>query len=261
MSLSTPRPDESRELLRLASADNFRDVAGPGEGWRLPDGGRVRRGVFYRSNELRLTDEDAAAVSGLGLSIVHDLRSPHEIAEHPDPEIAGVRWQNLDVLGIPMAEVTGLGDRGESLALMARVYRGFVTDPGAREGFGRLLTDLADQPAPQLFHCSAGKDRTGWASALVLHVAGVDEEQVMADYLLTDDYARSSRERYLAMITESWGPERAAVFEPVLTVSPDYLDVARAQADASYGGLDGYLAEGLGLSGATLARLAARLRP
>ena len=110
----TSSSDENREILRLASADNFRDVAGPGYATR--DGGRVRRGVFYRSNEQRLTDADHEALSGLGLRTVLDLRSQLEIDLHPDVEVPGAAWHNFDVSGIPMDHVAELRDHGDVLA-------------------------------------------------------------------------------------------------------------------------------------------------
>ena len=169
------RPDLARELFRLASADNFRDVAGTGPGYPTVDGGRLRRGVFFRSNELQLTDEETLTLTGLGLRAVHDLRTAVEVDAHPDAVLPGATWRHLDVTGIPMDDVVELDDEPAALALMERVYRAFVEEPRARAAFGSLQRHLADGEGPQLFHCTAGKDRTGWAAALLLHVAGVPD--------------------------------------------------------------------------------------
>jgi protein-tyrosine phosphatase len=85
--------DAPTELLRLGSADNFRDVAGTGAGYRTRTGDRVRRGVFFRSNELQLTGPDAAALAGLGIAVIHDLRSAAEVEAHPDVVVPGATWR------------------------------------------------------------------------------------------------------------------------------------------------------------------------
>jgi protein-tyrosine phosphatase len=247
------------ELVRLASADNFRDVAGTGDGYPTRDGGRVRRGVFYRSNELQLTAEDATALADLGITMIHDLRGSHEIEVHPDTEVSGATWQHLEVSGIPMEMVEGLYDTDAAIRVMRSVYDGFVRDPTARASYGRLLTDLATGDVPQLFHCTAGKDRTGWAAALVLEIAGVDRATILADYLLTNDVSSATREKYLALIAEHLGEEKVAVYEPAMIVEESYLKTAYDAADEVYGSMDGYLADGLGLSSDIVASVRGRL--
>lgn len=249
----------AEELVRLASADNFRDVAGTGAGHPTADGGHVRRGVFFRANELRLTHEDAASIAALGVTAVLDLRSRHEIEAHPDAEIPGTTWSHVDVLGIPMDEMADLPDRGAAVAMMERVYRGFVEDPATREALGRVLTILAGDGV-HLFHCTAGKDRTGWTAALLLHLAGVADDVVEADYLLTNEYAGSSRAAVLAQIVEHLGPDKADVYEPVLVADADYLATAYAAVERVYGDRATYLRVGLGLSDETLDALRTRLR-
>ena len=159
------------ELVRLASADNFRDVTGPG--YANAEGTRLRPGVFFRSNELGLTDEDAGTIAGLGITDIYDLRGSDEVEAHPDVPVPGATWTHLEVKGIPMDSVAALATVADGNEVMRSVYRGFVDHPGGRASFADLLTRLATADAPQLFHCTAGKDRTGWAAALLLHVAGV----------------------------------------------------------------------------------------
>jgi protein-tyrosine phosphatase len=247
------------ELVRLASADNFRDVAGTGGGYPTRDGGHVRRGVFYRSNELQLTAEDATTLTGLGLAMIHDLRGSQEIEAHPDTEVDGATWQHVEVSGIPMEMVEGLHDTDAAVRVMRSVYDAFVREPGARASYARLLTDLATGDVPQVFHCTAGKDRTGWAAALLLEIAGVDRATILADYLLTNDVSSATREKYLALIAEHLGAEKAAVYEPAMVVEESYLQTAYDAATELYGSVDGYLTDGLGLGSEILERLRARL--
>ncbi len=246
------------ELLRLASADNFRDVAGPGHPTR--DGGRVRTGVAYRSNELQLSDVDAGHLERLGVTSVLDLREQHEVEAHPDVVVPGAAWTHLPVGGIPPGIGAELPDADAAHAAMLDVYRGFVTDERARASFGGLLRRVGLATAPVLFHCTAGKDRTGWAAALLLHLAGVERSVVETDYLLTNDRSRGTREKYLGLVAEHLGPDRVATFEPAMVADSSYLAAAYAQADESFGSLDGYLRDGLGLDDDAATAVRNRLR-
>ncbi len=247
----------SDEILRLASADNFRDVAGPG--YPTSDGARVRRGVFFRSNELRLNQADNDALAGLGLRAVLDLRSQLEIERHPDVEVPGAAWHHFDVSGIPMGEVGELRDRESAVELMDRVYRGFVDSEAAREEFGKLFRQLATG-GPQLFHCTAGKDRTGWAAALLLHIAGVDDPTIESDYLLTNALTGESRARVEAEISEALGAGHLAAFEPTLVADTEYLRAGYDAIRQKYGDRTAYLREGLDLDEATVTTLRDLLR-
>ena len=247
------------ELVRLASADNFRDVAGAGAGYPTQDGGRVRRGRFYRAGELQLTDTDAAEVGRLGITHVHDLRTHEEVERHPDVPLPGASWHHIDVLGIPLEEIATLPDREAAVAMMQRVYRGFVQHEPSRAALGTLLRRLADDGV-HLVHCSAGKDRTGWVAALLLEIAGVERQVIEADYLLSNEYAAGSRASALRLVAEHLGEHLTTVYEPVLLADRAYLHMAYDAVDTAYGSTDGYLSEGLGLDDQVRYRLRHRLR-
>ncbi len=240
------------EMIRLASADNFRDVADADAG--------LRRGVVYRSNELQLLDEDAATLADLGIAAIYDLRDDYEVEAHPDIEIPGATWTHAEIKGIPPGTGAELPDAEAARAAIIGVYRRFVTDPDARTSFATVLRAVATSSAPMLFHCTAGKDRTGWAAALMLHVAGVERGVVETDYLETNNRSAGTREKYLGLVAEHLGPDRVATFEPTMVADLSYLDAAYTTADAEYGSLDGYLRDGLGLDDDILAALRSRLR-
>ena len=256
-SYARPVTSSSDEILRLASADNFRDVAGPG--YATHDGARVRRGVFFRSTELRLNAADHDSLAGLGLRAVLDLRSKPEIERHPDAEVPGATWHNFDVSGIPMEQVAELRDRRSAVELMDRVYRSFVDSDKARAEFGGLFRQLATG-GPQLFHCTAGKDRTGWVAALLRHVAGVDDPTIESDYLLTNALTGSSRARVEAEIVELLGADHLAAFEPTLVADVEYLRSGYAAVEERYGDRATYLRDGLGLDEDTVTALRDLLR-
>ncbi|GAB2774253.1 tyrosine-protein phosphatase [Nocardioides salsibiostraticola] len=252
--------DEStgEDLVRLASADNFRDVAGPG--YPTLGGGTVRKGVFFRSNELTLSGEDAAQIRDLGITAIYDLRDSHEVEAHPDADVPGASWEHLEVKGIPMDQVASLADREVATETMREVYRTFVRHPGARDAFGNLLGRLADGSDGHLFHCTAGKDRTGWASALLLHVAGVDPDLILEDYLLTNTVSTATRVKYLGLVEEHLGADKVDVYERVMVADGDYLNAAYHAVKVEYGDLDGYLTRGLQLREDQLSSLRGRLR-
>lgn len=251
--------DAPAELLRLASADNFRDVAGTGPGHPTRDGGHVRRGIFYRSNELQLTDADAGSLAALGIRTIHDLRGSMEIEAHPDVPVPGSDWQHVEIAGIPTEMIDGLVDTAAAHRVMLEVYDAFVRSPASRASYARLLTSLATGDLPQLFHCTAGKDRTGWAAALLLEIAGVERDTILADYLLTNEVSSATRTKYLALIAEHLGADKAAVYEPTMVVEESYLQAAYDAVATDYGTIDGYLRDGLGLDDAIIDALRFRL--
>lgn len=252
--------DLGEELVRLASADNFRDVAGVDTAYVATDGVPLRRGLVFRSNELQLSDADAERIAALGVTAVYDLRHQHEIDAHPDVEVPGAVWHHLEVKGIPMDAVESLEDRAAASETMRDVYRSFVEQPGARSAFAELLTHLAEDDGAHLFHCTAGKDRTGWAAAMLLHVAGVDDQTILADYLLTNDLSSATRVKYLGLVAEHLGADKVDVYEPVMVVDEAYLQAGYDAVAATYGDRTGYLRDGLGLDDALVARLRERLR-
>lgn len=249
--------DLGHEIVRLGSADNFRDVTGPG--YRAADGVALRPGVLYRSNELQLSHADAATLAGLGVSDVLDLREAAEVEAHPDAAVPGATWRHLPVEGVPLGDVADLPSREAAVEVMGRVYRELVEAPGARGAYADLLRTLAGGRAPQLFHCTAGKDRTGWAAALLLRLCGVAEETVRADYLRSN-HVDGTRTKYLGLVREHLGEEKVEVYEAVMVVDLAYLAQADAAVARCFGGLEGYLREGLGLDDEVLAALRNRLR-
>lgn len=249
--------DLGREIVRLASADNFRDVSGPG--YRSADGVPLRAGVLFRSNELLLADVDAARLAEIGVTDLLDLREQGEVDSHPDAVVAGATWRHVPVGGIPLEDVASLPDRDAALATMRGVYRAFVEQPAARAAFAELFRLLAAGTGPQVFHCTAGKDRTGWAAAVLLRLCGVPEDVVVADYLRTND-VEGARGRYLPMVAEHLGEHLVPVYEAVLVADASYLAEADAAVAEHHGSIEAYVSEGLALSDDEVAALVARLR-
>ena len=255
--MTAEKTQMGEELVRLASADNFRDVAGPG--YTTTDGTTLRSGVFFRSNELQLVDDDTHALRELGIGAIYDLRDAHEVEAHPDVVVPGATWHHVEVVGIPPGAGAELPDAAAAVQTMLGIYRRFVTDPACRVSFSTLLGGLAHSTTPQVFHCTAGKDRTGWAAALVLHAVGATSELIAADYLETNQRSAGTREKYLGLVAEHLGADRVPTFEPTMVADISYLHTAFEAAQTTYGGLDGYLRDGLGLTEEDLDALRSRL--
>ncbi|GAA2148266.1 tyrosine-protein phosphatase [Actinomadura napierensis] len=231
---------------RLATAVNFRDLGG----YATADGRHVRSGVAYRSNSLaNLSAADQQTLLDLGISLDVDLRNAKERSDDPDRLPAGIAYKVADVedlthgisfanpalggllYGFLMGLLTGSSNLGQSIA-----YPFMVDFGGASRAYRDLLTSIAANPGATVFHCTAGKDRTGWGAAVLLTILGVPKATVYQDYLASNAYLGR--------------PD---------AVESSWLDEAFHEVDQAYGGFDGYVHQGLGLSDATVAALRARL--
>jgi protein-tyrosine phosphatase len=255
--------------LGLIKAPNARDLGG----YRTADGREVRRGLLYRSDSLqRLTDEDLGRLGDLGLGCLIDFRSPDEIVaigadRLPEPPPARVLALPLhdpehDVfvsVGVLLGRVEAGAELAEHITydattVMLTLYRWFVTSAVARAAFGAALRTIADPSAlPLLFHCTAGKDRTGWLSAILLSALGVDRATVFADYLRTNDLNAPGFDQLLERIAERVSDPTLAI--PLLEARAEYLEAAFAEVTRVYGTLDAYLHDGLALPESTLPTL------
>lgn len=243
---------------RLASVENFRDVAGVGDGYPTADGKRLRRGVFYRSGALTADDHDAATLDQLGIRAVYDLRTVSEAAFAQDRVPKNASKQILDIAPIDVTvPVPSSSDAASTW--MANEERRMIVDPVARARFGVLLTKLATTPGPQIFHGATGRDRTGWAAALLLAIASVPVDVIMQDYLLTNLYASASIQARIDAIARRSGQTAAANAAPLYRAEASTLQAAFDQIQQSFGTLDNYLSEGLSVDTTAVAMLRAKL--
>ncbi|WP_410872673.1 tyrosine-protein phosphatase [Nocardia sp. A7] len=244
---------------RLGSVDNFRDVAGTGAGYINQDGHHVARGAFYRSNAVTPDDIDWATLSLLGLRNVYDLRSASEITAKADRLPLGANYLNIPIMSGDLGQTFRVSTAEQARELLREANRSFVTGAFERAGFATLLTQLAQQPGPAVFHCTAGKDRTGWATYLLLSLAGVDRETIIADYLLTNEYSAASISATIAQMEKTRGAEFAAAYAPLMGVEREFLEAGIDELALSYGSVDNYLRAGLGLSETTIEQLRTKL--
>jgi protein-tyrosine phosphatase len=239
-------PDRS---LRLSGASNFRDLGGySGLGGRA-----VRWRRLFRSDHLAaLTLDDAQMLRSLGVGRVLDLRGVAERAAAPD-QLPGARQIALPIEPTVVQRMKDLLDAGQQVTpahtveLMQQTYRAFVHDNALR--FAALFEHLLASDEPLVFHCTAGKDRTGFAAALILRALGVPQPVVMQDYLLTNDlYA-------MPVLNDRRAPVES--LKVLWRVQEAFLDAAVQAIEHDFGGLDNYLERALRLTPAARQRLAA----
>jgi protein-tyrosine phosphatase len=252
---------EAARLLPLDGTHNFRDLGG----YPTEDGRTTRWGVLYRSDALHdLSDDDLAYLARLGLRRVLDFRSAYEREKDPDRIPAGarvvlepIRGEGFDPSRI--GDMVMQADERDAVDLLLTANRSFVTDFSAQ--YRAYLLALADPEAlPTLFHCTAGKDRAGFAAAIALAAAGVAREDIMTDYLKTAEYTTAEAERRIRLVRFfSLFRVDADALRALFGVRREYLQAAFDVIDAKYGGMDAYLREGLGLDDAMLARIRANL--
>jgi protein-tyrosine phosphatase len=242
--------DSPPRHFNLAGASNFRDLGGyPARGGR-----NVRWRQIFRSNHLgHLTEADVEVLRSLGVRNAFDFRG----AEERVAATCGVAEIAVHSLPIEPTVVAALRARRESgatlssadaLEVMRDSYRGYVRQNTAN--YRALFAHLLEDRAPLVIHCTAGKDRTGFACALILHALGVPDDVISEDYLLTNRFYRRDPS------SSSDLPEE--VRQTLGSVEASFLAAAFEAIDAEYGGLETYFSDGLGIGAQERAGLEAR---
>jgi protein-tyrosine phosphatase len=271
-------PESAHGHERLSGAWNFRDVA---------ETAGLRPGRLFRSSELsHLDDAGRSALAALGVTDVADLRSPVEVQRRG----AGAVPDGVEVHNLPFPEVshhhddeaadaqaphesswqkmmTEYSDEDPSVAAqrwMTSEYERFPILGGSRRAVRQIVT-LLGAGRPVLVHCFAGKDRTGFAVAVALEAAGVQPDDILADYLRSNDAVGSLRNAILTTMRSREGVTDEVVSfaesrltDEVLGVREQYLVSARRVLDETHGGLSGYL-DAAGVTAEDVAQLRGQL--
>jgi protein-tyrosine phosphatase len=235
--------------LNLAGASNFRDLGG----YPTRDGRTVQWRRIFRSNHLgHLTDADVAVLRELGVRSAFDFRG----AEERTAALCGVpdiTVHSLPVEPTVVAALRAIAAAGTPLStdhaadVMRDSYRSYVQQNTRH--FRTLFAHLLEDRAPLVIHCTAGKDRTGFACALILHTLGVSDDIIAEDYLLTNRFYRRDPTSSTDLPDD--------VRQVLGSVQQSFLAAAFEAIDADYGDLETYLRDGLGLGAAERARLEA----
>lgn len=248
-------------LLNFEGIPNFRDLGG----YTTTDGRQTKWGVLYRSGTLaHATDADIDGISQLGLSKMVDFRSGAEKTEEPDrlPEPPGFIIVEIPTLDDGNKMVADIMDRIESGdfgdmdpdQMMIEANRQFATTFTLQ--YREFMQTLQQaEGAPILWHCSAGKDRAGFAAAIVLRILGVPQETVIQDYMASKQHALNARRTQLLLLRVFKGEEAADKLGILMGVEEAWIRAAFDEIDTAWGSFDNYVREGLELSRADVEKL------
>lgn len=237
---------------------NLRDLGGiPGRG-----GKTICTGRLLRSGEpVGLTQEDKDRLLAMQLRMIIDLRSAYELERRPIEALPGVQYHNIDILAQALVSDTEsmIQDSGAMDAFMLRTYELLIRDEEARLGYARMLELLLHlEEGAALFHCQAGKDRTGVAAAIILTILGAREEDIFEDYLLTNMLRKEANHAVLDTLRQQGADEkRIKAFDTAMTVKQVYLQTAFDTAAKDYGSFAGYIEHALGMDEEKQSRLCA----
>ena len=243
----------SERRLPLEGADNFRDLGG----FPAADGRQIKWGYFYRADKLsELTASDLAYLEGLDLKTVVDLRSEEEIASAPDVLPQGVEYLHLpiyneaeDTSNIKGRIMEGLFPREEAENLLVEVNRLLAGSEAYR--FQPFIDKfVSGEGVPMAYHCTSGKDRTGFATYLILHTLGVDSVLIFDDYLMSNYYRfdRNKKNLRKANIGQYVKPIDPEVLKPLMLVDPKYLRAAVDVIEEEYGTVSDFMEQQYGIT-------------
>lgn len=264
---NTPGPmnADRQRVLPFRRIANFRDLGGyPGA-----DGRRIKWGVLYRSGHLaKATSSDLNTLQALNIKTIIDFRSTQEKEKEPD------RLPNTDsirTLALPMLDVVNEAMSKEIHAVVEnKNYHDFdptqkmmamyqlIASEYAAEYQLFMQTILAAGGSPVLWHCTAGKDRTGFGAAILLRLLGVSDQVILEDYLLSNQYAEK-RKPLILFLRLTKGKEIIKIAKKMMSVDKTWLQAAFHAVDQQWGSFDNYVREGLGLIQTDIVELRANL--
>ncbi|WP_165954152.1 tyrosine-protein phosphatase [Seongchinamella unica] len=261
-----PEQRAAHRLLNFEGVDNFRDLGG----YEAAGGRKVKWGTLYRSaNFAETSRSDQQVLDRLNLYALVDFRSAAEKAEEPNqlPEKPAYRLVEIPTMdggnNSVHEEIIARFEDGnfsefDPDVFMIAANRAFATTftPQFREFIG-VIREARGRPV--VWHCSAGKDRTGFAAAILLRILGVPDDVIMADYLLSRDSALAARQKELTLLRLMEGDEAADKLAILLGVEAPWLEAAFETIDQQYGNFDTYVREALGLDDTAIGQLRAQL--
>jgi len=248
--------DSAKRMVVLHGAANFRDLGG----YKTTSGKTVKWGKVYRSADIsRLTDADLAVLRDKKITYDVDLRGHQESQQQPDKLNPGTDYilcpAGSDSLSYWMKQIAAAPkNSGDSIMTAYYSNTRYLTER-YRPFFDKLLAVPADQSL--VFHCTAGKDRTGIAAALFLYSLGVPYETIVADYTATNYYRTADNDRSIkgmvGMMHMDEGTARS-----MMSAKKEYLDATFAAINKQYGSVDNFIKDQLKLNNKQLAALKAK---
>jgi protein-tyrosine phosphatase len=248
---------EQRRVAQLEGGHNFRDIGG----YRTADGKRVRWGRVYRSGTMAmLTEADQAYMAEIGIRVICDFRSTKERQVRPtrwSESHAVVHWarDHDSSVGELVAAITHPEASAEAMRKrMIAAYRHLPYEQA--ESYREVFRRVADGDLPLIFHCAAGKDRTGIAAALLLTLLGVPRATVIEDYLLTERFFERGCHLVISDPTSSrFASVNPAIWEPMMRAETVYIEAMFDTLISRHGSIEAYLEGTLGVDAAMRERI------
>ena len=245
----------SKRAVMLEGASNFRDLGG----YPTQNGHQVKWGHLYRSADIsKLTDADLQTLTDHHIATVCDLRGPDEIKTNPDRMPSGAIWYNMPAgsenTRAASAALMGAKPANRDSMMLAFYSRTDHLKAKYKPVFDQLLALNNDKAL--LFHCTAGKDRTGVGAALILSALGVDQATILKDYAATNEYWKGGSKEAVTRMVANGADEKTV--KSMLAANPAYLQNTFAAIDRQYGSMDKFLAQEMELTPEKLATLRAK---
>ncbi|MDR1469111.1 MAG: tyrosine-protein phosphatase [Spirochaetaceae bacterium] len=260
--VSRPTPNDAvfanRQPMRIEGLDNIRDIGG----YKTADGKTVKKGLLYRADALsKMTPNGIAQFERLNIGYIFDLRSDGEIARKPDPAIKGAAYYQTRVADTTATLIWPSTDEetyafysgpaSRNYYIAASEYMVIATQ--SRESLKTILTIARENKESKglIWHCSGGKDRTGYISAVFLSLLGVDNETIIQEYLLTNIDRKEFDEKEREYMDAEYFHGDKTMMEGFLAVQEarrEYVDIFLSGIQNLYGTVDNYVITELGLT-------------
>ncbi len=230
---------------------NFRDIGN----FETIDGRKVKKGHFYRSAEVvKVSPADAAQLTNkYDVKRIFDFRSEKEVAERPDDQLTGVVYHHINVMKSAKGRTASLEDLETHAAhpdeAMLKIYEQLILSSGAQEGYQQFLTSILTDESPLLFHCFAGKDRTGIGAAFILKALNVPDEAIYKDYLQTNIQRKTENDQIIQAYRKQHKVNQQEIerLATMLYVKAEYLNYAFSLIQEHFQTFENYLTEALKL--------------
>lgn len=278
MTKQKPQAVVNPRVLNIEGVLNFRDIGG----YRSADGRQVTWGKIFRSAQLdRLSEQGVSELAALGIKTVVDLRFSDETQKYPTIRSA---VPNAEIISWHDEQEVGSADKSAAMKLAwresldskdpARVHEAMrINYPKKlythRAIYQKMLLRLSEGQTPLLFHCAAGKDRTGVGAALILSLLGIDDQQIIDDYLLTQNELEGRVEAWFAGgattednyqdFQEKLARQSSELLAPIFAADRAYIETLLEYVDSTYGSFQRYAEQKLQLDDAFIERLQAQL--
>ena len=248
--------NEDYRLLPMDGAHNTRELGG----YKTTDGKSVKWGMLYRSDKLSdISDTDQSYLQDLGIKKIIDFRSKEEKEEDPDIIPKGIDYieMPISVDGAMRSKIEAVlkGETNKDVkSFLIDANKEFVSN--YNDVYENFLRNLIDDDGPALFHCTAGKDRAGFAAAITLIALGVSKEDVINDYMKTNQFTKERIEEIIGQIElMTLYQTDAEILRPLLGVEREYIETAFQTAEEKYGSLENFIRDGLNISDEDIQKL------